>query len=121
MSRLTDSLAFGALARCGWFAMPEENENGDTGRKLFLKGKNNLARDTGGLAYSIGERDIGGGITAPYVKWGEPVAITADHALATVGVKPSAADVAETFLDDLLGERASLCGYHPRVRRGERP
>ena len=109
LSRLTDSLAFGALARCGWLVVAEENETGRTGRKLFLSGKNNLTADAGGLAYTIEQRTItsanvpnGVTINAPYIKWKGPVTITADEALATAGMKPTAVDLAATFLEDIL-------------------
>lgn len=109
LSRLTDSLAFGALARCGWLVVAEENETGRTGRKLFLSGKNNLAADAGGLAYTIEERTIESAnapfdpvIRAPFIKWEGPVTITADEALGAAGTKPTAVDSAVTFLEDLL-------------------
>lgn len=105
LSRLTDSLAFGALARCGWFAVGEENAMGPTGRKLFLKGKNNLAKDAGGLAYTIDERTVkhkGLTIEAPHIAWQGPVSITVDQALNAAGAKASAIDLAETFLEDAL-------------------
>lgn len=107
LSRLTDSLAFGALARCGWLVMGEEKQGVPTGRKLFLRGKNNLAAGVGGLAYRIGERTIDPGnghdpINVPHVEWLGPVNITADEALASSGTKPSALDAAMTFLGDVL-------------------
>ena len=105
LSRLTDSLAFGALARCGWLVIAEENETGRTGRKLFLSGKNNLAADVGGLAYVIEERTVQSEdvvIRAPFIKWEGPVTVTADEALAAAGGKPTAVDLATTFLEDFL-------------------
>jgi hypothetical protein len=103
LSRLTDSLAFGALARCGWMVVPEQDSDGcETGRKLFLRGKNNIAADAGGLAYEIAARPVTGGIEAPFVKWLGPVTTTADAALNPVTTKTTAGELAETFLEDEL-------------------
>jgi putative DNA primase/helicase len=71
-------------------------------RKLFLRGKNNTAADTGGLAYTIESKVVGDGIATPYIKWHGPVTITADEAMARAGTQPSAADVAEAFLEGML-------------------
>jgi hypothetical protein len=102
LSRMTDSLAFGALARCGWLVMPDEGEAGEPGRKLFLRGKNNLAADAGGLAYAIKAKTIEGDIEAPYIAWGGPVNLTADEAMERTGSKATAIDLAVTFLEDVL-------------------
>jgi hypothetical protein len=105
LSRLTDSLAFGALARCGWLVMPEQDATGETGRKLFLRGKNNLAADAGGLAYRIEGRTVNAGtgnISAPRIVWEGPVDITADEAMEGAGSKPTNHDVAVAFLEDFL-------------------
>ncbi len=75
--RVTDSLAFTAAARAVWLTAEEE----ETDRKLFLKGKSNLAGDPGGLAYKIEGVDIGDGINAPRIVWDGTVDITADEAL----------------------------------------
>src|SRR5262249_52389738 len=54
--RISDSLAFGAAAR-HVYAVVDDAENK---RKLFVKGKNNLAADnTKALAYGFGIRDVG--------------------------------------------------------------
>lgn len=104
LSRVTDSLAFTALARSVWLTIPEENESGPTGRSLFLRGKLNIAKDPGGLAYKIEGVDLGDGINAPRVVWDGPVNITADQAMEQVGRKFTAVEAAETFLTDLLAD-----------------
>jgi hypothetical protein len=104
LSRLTDSLAFGALARCGWLVVPERDEDGETGRKLFLRGKNNLAADAGGIVYTIESRTIEGDIEAPYIVWHEPIQVTADDALGQGDVRATAQDQAADFLSSALAD-----------------
>jgi hypothetical protein len=85
MHAATGSQGFVAAARATWLFTRETDEEGqETGRTLMLPVKNNLsAHRNNGLAFRIAGRDIGRGITAPYVQWGhEPVSITADQALA---------------------------------------
>jgi hypothetical protein len=98
LNRLTDSLAFGALARCGWLVIPEKDASGETGRKLFLRGKNNLAADIGGIAYEIAGKTIEGDIGSSHVVWGEKIEMSADDALNQDDVKPTAHDQAVGFL-----------------------
>ncbi|MCP4885004.1 MAG: AAA family ATPase [Planctomycetaceae bacterium] len=67
------SRAFTGLARAVWHVTPDPN---DKERRLFLPGKNNLAKESNGLAFTItGEH--------PYLNWeSEPVAMNADECLA---------------------------------------
>lgn len=75
--RVMGSLAFCAAARSVWAVTKDK---GDPSRRLFLGVKNNLSRDTQGLAYSITNdptHDVG------VIAWeANPVSISADEALA---------------------------------------
>ena len=102
--RVTDSLAFTAAARTVWLTADME------GQKVMVKGKNNIGSDPGGLAYSIEGVDIGGGINAPRIVWGEPVDVSADEALGKPkGRPPSMVDDAVEWLEGFLagGPQAS--------------
>ena len=73
--RIMGSLAFIAAARACWAVVRDPD---DPTRRLLLPVKNNLATDSGGLAYTV--RDAGCGI--PSIAWdSQPVSITADEAL----------------------------------------
>jgi putative DNA primase/helicase len=94
----------GATAR-HVYAVVDDAENK---RKLFVKGKNNLAvGDNKSLAYRFRERDVaidinGQVITAPYIVWeGNHVEVTASQAMAATK-NPGAKDHAKKFLTDLL-------------------
>src|SRR5215831_14439038 len=70
--RISDSLAFGATAR-GVFAVIDDPDNK---RKLFVRGKGNLARsDIKSLAYNFELREVGRDhdtgekISAPRIVW----------------------------------------------------
>ena len=104
LSRLTDSLAFGALARCGWLVVPESDEGGETGRKLFLRGKNNLEADEGGIAYTIESATIDDDIGSSRIVWHEQIQVTADDALSPGDVKATAQDRATEFLSTALAD-----------------
>lgn len=97
--RTTGSLAFVAAARAAHL-VTKDNDNPQ--RRLFLPIKNNLAKDSAGLAYSITEAENG----APLIVWEtEPVVMTADEAL----VVPEEAIHTDTgwaaeFLRDLLAD-----------------
>ena len=74
--RATGSLAFTAAARAVWQAV-KDKENPQ--RRLLLPVKNNLARDTPGLAYRIVDSDIPG---IGKVEWEpDPVSMRPDEAL----------------------------------------
>ncbi len=103
--RISDSLAFGATAR-HVYAVVDDAENK---RKLFVKGKNNLAADANkALAYrfvarKVGkDRQTGQEIWAPHIEW-EPdhVDITATEAMAATK-SPAARDEAKELLRDIL-------------------
>jgi hypothetical protein len=87
--RISDSLAFGATAR-HVYAVVDDAENK---RKLLVKGKNNLAaRDTQGLAYGFGAREVGKDrkngetIWAPHIIWySQHIDVTAAEAMQAAG------------------------------------
>jgi putative DNA primase/helicase len=98
LDRLNGSIAVGAVARAVWLAAPEP---GDTGRRLFLPLKANLAEPAHGLAYRIVAEQ-----GQPRIAW-EPgaVTVTAEEALAALAkCGRGAADEAEEFLRDELAD-----------------
>jgi len=75
--RAMGSLAFAAAARAAWAVTRDRD---DPRRRLLLPIKNNVAPDTGGLAYRIEPLGVGG---CPAVAWEpDPVNVSADDALA---------------------------------------
>jgi hypothetical protein len=106
--RISDSLAYGAAARHVYGVINDP----DNFRRLFVKGKNNIARyEQKTLAFGIDEREVGTDkrtglpIRRPYIIWhDEPVDITATEALsaAAESKSPSARDEAKQFLKELL-------------------
>jgi hypothetical protein len=105
--RFTGSVAFIGQARARWIATPEMDESGEpTGRKLFLKGKNNLAPDIGGLAYRIEGVTVNGDIKTAKVVWDGSVDVTADDALAPVNDERDALEYAANWLKEFLAECA---------------
>jgi putative DNA primase/helicase len=131
--RISDSLAYGAVARHA-YAIVDDSDND---RKLFVKGKNNLApHDQKTLAFSFGAREVGtdkktgAQIVAPHIIWHtEPVDITALEAMqaAAESKSPSARDDAKQFLEALVTgepvnatdvqEAAKANGISPRTLR----
>ena len=80
LMRVTGSLAFVAAARAA-FVVTKDGD--DPERRLMLPAKNNLARDTQGLAFTVESVTLPSGIETSRVVW-EPdaVAMTADEAMA---------------------------------------
>jgi putative DNA primase/helicase len=102
--RISDSLAFGATAR-HVYAVVDDAENK---RKLMVRAKNNLAKDTPALAYNFGLRDVGEDcatgqiIRAPYILWhARHVDVSASEAMQATR-SPAARDEARKFLTDML-------------------
>ena len=76
--RTMGSLAFGAAARAAWVVSKDKD---DPQRRLLLPIKNNIAPDTGGLAYRIEPLGVN---ACPIVAWEpDPVSLTADEALGS--------------------------------------
>lgn len=103
--RISDSLAFGAAARHVYGIVNDP----DNDRRLFVKGKNNLApMEQKTLAFGVNKREVGtdkqtgAPIHAPYIVWSsEPVDITATEAMqaAAENKSPSARDNAKHFIE----------------------
>jgi hypothetical protein len=106
INRVMDSLAFTALARSFWVVMPEVDEKtrSETGRKLLLKGKQNIAPPMGGLAYRIEGVTLESGVSTSRIVWDDQVDLTGDDVLLrerTSAVSPKL-DAAKAFLVRLL-------------------
>jgi hypothetical protein len=83
--RVSDSIAYVAAARHVYAVLDDPEDNNS---KLFVKAKNNLARDTKALRYGMGvkvvghDTKLGVDITAPYIVWHpQHVEITANEAM----------------------------------------
>jgi hypothetical protein len=100
--RAMGSLAFAAAARAAWAVTKDRD---DPRRRLLLPIKNNIAPDTGGLAYRIMPGGVGG---CPVVAWEpDPVDLSADDALAgdrDAGGERTERDDAADWLRDLLAD-----------------
>ena len=96
--RTMGSLAFTAAVRAAYIVTKDQN---NPERRLFMPAKNNLAKDSTGLAYSVITAENG----APIIAWeSEPVTMTADEALAIPesSDERTATDDAVDFLTNLL-------------------
>src|SRR5262249_24963631 len=89
MLRVSDSIAYVAAAR-HVYAVLDDPE--DKNFKLFIKAKNNLARDPKALRYGMGVKKVGHDaklrvdIDAPFIVWHpQHVEITADEAMQAAG------------------------------------
>jgi DNA polymerase I-like protein with 3'-5' exonuclease and polymerase domains len=110
MLRVSDSLAYSAASRHVYGIVSDE----DNKRKLFVRGKNNIARaEQKTLAFNFGELEVGTSkktgrtVRAPHLVWHpEPVDITATEALRALAESksPSALDNAKQFLNVLLSD-----------------
>jgi len=108
--RVSDSLAYTAAARHVYGIVNDE----DNKRKLFVKGKNNIApREQQTLAFGFNAREVGtdkrtgNPISRPYIVWeDQPVDITATEALQALNdsKSPSALDDAKHFIEMLLSD-----------------
>jgi hypothetical protein len=113
--RISDSLAFGAVARHVYGVIDDK----DNDRKLFVRAKNNVAAKNKNqtLAFRFGNREVGKDeetgqtITAPHILW-EPayVDITAVEAMQAVADNRSlgAKDAAKKLLDQMLSGGARI-------------
>jgi putative DNA primase/helicase len=109
--RISDSLAFGALAR-HVYGVVDDTEND---RKLFVRAKNSVAANSKNntLAYRFEAREIGisrmtgKSIWAPYVAWDtQYVDVTATEAMQAVteSKSPTVRDQAKKFLSSILAQ-----------------
>ena len=103
--RVSDSIAWVAAAR-HVYAVVDDPENKEC--KLFVKAKNNLARDTKALRYGMGVKIVGHDpklgvdINAPYIVWhSQHVEITANEAMEAATGKTAKREAREFLLDRL--------------------
>jgi hypothetical protein len=98
------SIAFIAAARAA-FIVTRDPDNNDPTRRLFVQAKNNLAGDSGGLAFRVEQHLVGKDIVASAITWeGERIDRTADEILAAnrEGSEKPERSEAEEFLRDVL-------------------
>jgi hypothetical protein len=105
--RVSDSIAYVAAAR-HVYAVLDDPE--DKNSKLFVKAKNNLARDAKALRYGMGVKKVGHDaklgvdINAPYIVWhAQHVEITANEAMAAAGGHTARREAKEFLLERLEG------------------
>jgi putative DNA primase/helicase len=103
--RVSDSIAYVAAARHVYAVLddPEDKDN-----KLFVKAKNNLAKDTRALRYGMGVKTVGHDsklgvdITAPFIVWHpQHVEITANEAMQAAGGHTAKREAREFLLERL--------------------
>jgi hypothetical protein len=107
--RIAGSLAIGAAARATHYVARNE----ETGTRLMLPGKHNLAPDeVKALEFEFAERDVSRitkveGQTMPYVVWGSPSSLTTEEALGgggRPGPKSNAVESAVEWMHDFLSD-----------------
>jgi putative DNA primase/helicase len=103
--RVSDSIAYVAAAR-HVYAVIDDPE--DKNSKLFVKAKNNLARDTKALRYGMGvapvghDAKLGVDINAPFIVWhSQHVDITANEAMQAAGGHTAKREAREFLLERL--------------------
>jgi hypothetical protein len=117
--KITDSLAFVAVARVISFSVTEVDEDGaETGRVLLLPGKTNIGAKAASLAYKIVGATVHdakvGDIPTSHIHWDGVVATTADDAFAEHSGKADKSEKAEDFLVLTLQDGPVLV---PDIRR----
>jgi putative DNA primase/helicase len=103
------SIAFVAAARAA-FIVTRDPDSEDPARRLFVQAKNNLAIDSGGLAFRVEQRLLSGDIVRSVMWEGERISRTADEILAAnreASEKPERAE-AEEFLQNILANGPRL-------------
>lgn len=103
LQRINGSLAFVAASRGAMIVVKNRNT---PARRLLLPLKNNLAKDTGGLAFSVQGVSLESEIETSRIVWeSEAVTITADEAMngQAEGEQSSDREEARRFLVELLG------------------
>jgi putative DNA primase/helicase len=103
--RVSDSIAYVVAAR-HVYAVLDDPEDKDS--KLFVKAKNNLAKDTKALRYGMGVKTVGHDaklgvdINAPYIIWHpQHVEITANEAMQAAGGHTAKREAREFLLERL--------------------
>jgi hypothetical protein len=108
INRTTGSMAFAAAARAVWLVVKDKS---DKDRRELLPIKNNIGKDTTGLAYSIVDVP---GHDQPALQWDTtPIHTSADDALSTNRGEDtnrrSALDDASDFLRSVLADGEMKC------------
>jgi AAA domain len=102
--RVCDSISYVAAAR-HVYAVLDDPEDKDC--KLFVKAKNNLARDTKALRYGMGVKTVGYDkklnvdITAPHIVWLRHVETTANEAMEAASSRGAKREAKEFLLNRL--------------------
>lgn len=105
IDQVMGSLAFTALSRSAWAFIEEKGGDGvPTGRKLMAKIKQNITAPVDALAYQLSGVDLGNGISAPKVDWGEVIEGTADDLMSGMAKAGPKLLAAITFLMDMLAD-----------------
>jgi putative DNA primase/helicase len=120
INRFIGSIGFIAAARAAFMVTRDAD---DETRRLFLPVKNNLAPLGKGLAFRLEQRiigDDGKGIVASSVVWeDQPVAITADEALAATDTAgDDRGREADDFLRDVLAKGEAAAAEIKREAQG---
>ncbi len=114
MQRISGSLAFVAAARAALIVIKDK---ANPARRLLLPLKNNLGRDTGGLAFSVQSITLESGLETSRVEWEpDPVNISADDAMRTDADPDKAGEREEArrFLLDLLKDGPAMAAEAER-------
>lgn len=102
LQRVSGSLAFVAAARAALIVIKDRK---NPARRLLLPLKNNLGKDTGGLAFAVQSETLDNGIETSRIEWErEAVTMTADEAMR-IDIDPDKSgerEEAKQFLLDLL-------------------
>jgi hypothetical protein len=104
LHRFMGSIAFAAAARACWLVGIDAD---DEGRRLFLPVKSNLAKNVGGLAFRIVDRNVGGE-TVGAIEWVPGRVNTTAESLLSGEGGPTAADDCAAWLESYLADGPKL-------------
>lgn len=82
VERVTGSIAFAALARLVLVAAKMRGDGDGAGRRVLLRAKSNICRDTGGFAYELERVEVAPEVEGQRVHWLEELEGTARDLLA---------------------------------------
>ena len=108
LDRISGSLAFGALPRCGWVAAKDSTVSGNP--RVLLRVKMSNGPDWGGFEYKLEQRPLDNwpDIEAQRVLWAAPIEGSAWEILAQFEDKPKHESPAVTFLVEALNDGPQL-------------
>lgn len=102
LERVSGSLAFGAIARVV-FAAVKRGDEGEGPARSFVRAKSNIGPDGGGFGYDIEMTEIGDGIAASRIAWGDPLEGSAREIIERAAqAKPLKRDEVADWLRELL-------------------